>query len=278
VDRDVLLLVLIPTVCGFLTLIWGPAPSGRRNAERSERSCWWRLWAPLVPGLIALSLLAGWAAQEPSRSDEALRPIMFLVAALFALIWARAFARAVRDLRRRPTRMPAATVGFLRPRVIIAPHLARTLDPAALRAAEAHEAAHARHRDPLRIWLAHIAADLQWPWPQARQRLRTWRHALEEARDDEARSCGIDGVDLAAAILGAARLGRWPEDLSSALTGDGSFLEQRVVRLLSPGPVGGVAIGAPVRAGIILVGLVVAATLGFVWGDDIVRALPGVIP
>jgi hypothetical protein len=77
--------------------------------------------------------------------------------------------------------------------VVVSPALAEVLDPAALRAVHEHESAHARHHDPLRIWLAELAADLQWPSPSARARLQSWPETLELARDDEARERGAQG-------------------------------------------------------------------------------------
>jgi hypothetical protein len=101
----------------------------------------------------------------------------------------------------------AATIGLLRPRVVLAPQVREQLDAAALRAVTAHEEAHARHRDPLRLWMAQLATDLQWPLPSARRRFLAWRVALELARDDEAVARGVDGGDLAAGLLAVARLG-----------------------------------------------------------------------
>lgn len=96
--------------------------------------------------------------------------------------------------------------GVLRPRILISPRLANALQDRELEAVVEHERAHARHRDPLRLWLAQLATDLQWPWPQARVRFRAWIHALELARDEEALARGVDGADLAAAILVSVRL------------------------------------------------------------------------
>jgi beta-lactamase regulating signal transducer with metallopeptidase domain len=93
----------------------------------------------------------------------------------------------------------------LRPWVLSSPYLAKTLDDRTIEAALEHERAHARHHDPLRIWLAQLATDLQWPWPQAHKRFQLWILALELARDEEAASaaCGlsrsIESCHLAAA-------------------------------------------------------------------------------
>jgi beta-lactamase regulating signal transducer with metallopeptidase domain len=118
---------------------------------------------------------------------------------------------------------------------LFSPYLAKALDDRTIEAALAHERAHARHRDPLRIWLAQLAIDLQWPWPQAHKRFRLWIVALELARDEEARASGVDGSDLATAILASARLGRQAIlPANAALISDPSTLRERISRLLEP--------------------------------------------
>lgn len=176
-----------------------------------ERRAWRRIWAPLWPCLGVLAFLFGWAIHEPEGGAQALPVLAFLFALPFALLAVRAALRAVRSAaaaakvaRAKPL---AVTVGLWRPRTLISPILRDALDAAALRAVREHEAAHARHRDPLRVWLAQLVTDLQWPVPAARRRFASWRVALELARDDEARSRGVDGGDLAAGLLAVARLG-----------------------------------------------------------------------
>jgi hypothetical protein len=162
---------------------------------------------------------------------------MFLILASvpFALLFVRAAIRAVWSLLRDEGEVVTATVGLLRPRVLFSPYLAKALDDRTIEAALAHERAHARHRDPLRIWLAQLATDLQWPWPQARKRFRLWIVALELARDEEARASGVDGSDLATAVLASARLGRQAIlPANAALISDPCTLRERISRLLEP--------------------------------------------
>jgi Zn-dependent protease with chaperone function len=71
--------------------------------------------------------------------------------------------------------------------VVIAPELSSSLDDAELAAVLAHAAAHARHRDPLRLWLAQLVTDAQWPAVAASARFHRWRAAVEIARDAAAR-------------------------------------------------------------------------------------------
>ena len=105
-------------------------------------------------------------------------------------------------------------------------------------AALEHERAHVRGRDPLRIWLASIVTDMQWPWPPARRRFTAWLRALEIARDDEARANGVRGADLAAAILAIATAQRaLPTHCATApLTDDSRRLQDRIARLLGDEP------------------------------------------
>jgi beta-lactamase regulating signal transducer with metallopeptidase domain len=139
-----------------------------------------------------------------------------------------------------PEKFGIATIGLIRPHIVFAPELARLLDDRAMQAALAHERAHVRHRDPLRIWIAQFVTDLQWPWTSAQKRFDRWLAALERARDDEARAEGIEGADLAAALVASVRFHRNMTITAGAagacarLTGDRSALEERVARLLQP--------------------------------------------
>jgi hypothetical protein len=272
VSRDFVLAALVLIVCGALAWAPGLLPAA---ARRSERATWRRLWGPLLPAAAALALLVGWALQEPSTTDELLRPVAALAALPAALVWARAAWRASRALCARVD-APAAVVGLLRPRVRIDARLGALVSPAGLAAARAHEEAHARHRDPLRIWLAQLATDLQWPFGGAAARFAAWLEALELARDDEARRAGARGEDLAEALVGAARLTAAPARPAALarLDGPGGALAARVDRLLAPletepGPArGGVTFLA------IAATLLTAAWLGFAHGDVALRALP----
>ncbi|HVA40400.1 MAG TPA: M56 family metallopeptidase [Candidatus Binataceae bacterium] len=168
-----------------------------------------------------------------------------------------------------------ATVGLLKPWIVFSPHLAKALDDRAIEAALEHERAHARHRDPLRIWLAQLATDLQWPWPQAQERFRAWIVALELARDEEARAAGADGSDLAAAILAAARL-RQHAIVSpvAALIGEQSVLKQRIACLLNPLADQAEEIRARwPQPWILAPVLLMAVVLGSAFGEIVVRTL-----
>jgi beta-lactamase regulating signal transducer with metallopeptidase domain len=232
------------------------------------------LWLPAFPAAIAFATLIGWRLQEPDRTDELLRPAGILFALPFALIWLRALARAIRALRRPRIMPPAATVGLLRPRVVIDERLHGALDAPALAAVVAHEQAHAAHRDPLRIWLAQLLTDVQWSSPWARRRLDGWMAALEMARDEEARLRGTRGEDLAAAVVAVARLRPVAHGHAVAsLTGTEAALMDRVRRLLIPVPVA-TAIRSPAFWIFLALLLGSAVVVGIECGDSILRALP----
>jgi hypothetical protein len=273
-DRELVLATLVGLLCGPALLAAGAIAVRLPPvvaARELERRAWRRVWLPLWPPALVLAFLVGWAVQEPESSEGA-GPALLAVAAVFGLIALRAAVRAVRALRR-PRGAVAMTAGLWRPRAFIAPELAARLDEQALHAALEHEAAHARHRDPLRLWLAQIATDLQWPLAAARRRFADWRNALELARDAEA--CErVEGSDLAAALIEAARLSRGAAGVVGLVGGAGAFSD-RIHRLLDAPPD---AAAAPRRGWtwalwLGAVGLAIAA--GGVFGEQIIGLLPG---
>lgn len=278
-SRDLVLVTMVVVLCGAGAWLasWVPVgePGGRELSGRQlEARSWRRIWLTLLPAGIALATMSGWAWQEPSVTDELLLPTAALVAVPIGLLWLRCAVRACAALRRPGAMPPLATVGLLRPRVVVAEDVRGTLDPAALVAALAHERVHVRHRDPLRIWLAQIATDLQWPSPRARRRFEHWLGALELARDDEARLDGVAGEDLAAAVVAVARMPRRPLGAAMAgLTGAETSLVSRVHRLLEPvlPDRGRRSILLPV---VVLAVLVASGAIGALYGDDVLRAMP----
>lgn len=209
-------------------------PFVRPSSARSlERVLWWRLCSPLVAPTLVIACVAGWVFVEPIDTRTAPR-LVLAFAAPVAVVWARALARAVWALAKGPAG-PAFTAGLFRPTISITPEFATKLDRAAAAAVLEHERAHVRHLDPLRIWLGQLAADLQWPLPSARIQLTQWRRALELARDEEARRRGVDGADLAQAILVAAGLQADIAGGATLLDGNAA-LELRIRRLLEPLP------------------------------------------
>lgn len=220
-------------------------PDGGTAAD-CERRSWLRLWYPVVPVLLVAAWLCGWALREPDPVPDVPGPWAVIIACVpFALIFARAAARSTWALMRTPYDCGVSTVGLIHPQVIFSPFLAKQLDDGVIRAALAHERAHASNRDPLRIWVAQLVTDLQWPWPGAQRRLGRWLDALELARDDQARADGADGAELAAAVLASVRylsriaaqervLLSGTQPVHARLIGDSRALRERVSRLLAP--------------------------------------------
>jgi BlaR1 peptidase M56 len=277
-EREYVLEALLALIGGATMLAlgwWPPRQSSEVDGESRERTAWRQIWLPLLPTVLVMAWLCGWALAEPDPTDEILPSSWFLAALPFAALFLRSAIRAIRSLLQRPSH-GAMTVGLLRPRVVVSPLLVSVLDKRAIGAAFEHERAHARHQDPLRVWLAQLATDLQWPWPEARKRFRSWMQALEIARDEEARARGADGADLVTAIIAAAKFQQQSRILVGApLIGDASALRERVARLLEPLPSrerektkrwSAPAVLAPAF-------LFLAVALGAIFGDTVLKAL-----
>ncbi len=272
-DREWLLLVFLLAIGGSVLIV-----SGLRTVEiepvadaiAAERRAWRSMLAPVATASIVIAAVIGWAFVEPE--DAEVMPLPWFVAALpLALVWARAMVRSARAALS-SDRSAAKTYGLLRPRVWIAPELIDDLDPAALDAALAHESAHVRHRDPLRIWFAQLVTDLQATQP-ARRRFEAWLATLEHARDDEARHAGIAGEDLAAAVIAAVRVqSTTPMRVGAHLTGAEHALRARIERLLRPLPAPS-AEPSEHRRSRWIVGLCGALVAGALLGEHVVRIL-----
>jgi hypothetical protein len=297
VERESLLSILIVLLGGLVLqpfVWWPPAQAAQLTPAELERRSWRRLWYPLVPTLLVAASLCGWALREPDPVRDPLDCWVLLAAWIpFGLIFARSLARAMWSLLRRPVDCGISTTGLIQPQVVFSPFLAKQLEEGVIRAALAHERAHAIHRDPLRIWLAQLITDLQWPWPWGVARLEAWLAALELARDDEARAAGADGADMAAAVLASVRyLERIAPPHSGArfegtqlaharLIGDPSLLRTRVSRLLAPLSREcrdtSTRLAGFGRAGsALLISLLLAAlVLGAVYGQLVIRPLLG---
>lgn len=274
-DRELVLAVLVALLCGgVLTAVgWYPTRLPAAASGRAlERRAWRRLWVPFWPAALLFAALCGWALVEPASAERV--PNGLLWGALpFAAVLVRAAWRAVRSLMSAHRDLTVGTAGLFRPRIILLPRIAAALDARALAAAFAHERAHARHRDPLRLWLAQLGSDVLWPWPAAHVRFLYWKQALELARDEEARLEGTAGADLAAAILAAVRLGCGRSPLSAAtLGGDESVLEDRIAHLMRPLETeASPANRSVVRLLVFAAGLILAGLLGTEFGERFVR-------
>jgi hypothetical protein len=280
-ERESLLATLIVILGGLALQLFAAWPSASRDdtaSRKLEVFRWFALWLPAATAITVAAWLCGWALSQPDPVPGHVSGVIFLIASPFLVIGGRAVLRAAWSLCHSPSRYGIATVGLLRPRIVIAPELERALDARALRAAFAHERVHVRHRDPLRIWLAQFVTDLQWPWGAAERRFTDWLAALELARDDEARAGGIDGADLAAAVLGSVRFQLGVSGAAATLIGRPQALPARIARLLRPLPAGATAVpDAPTPYVALTGGLVCvwicAIGLGLTCGQPLIDSL-----
>lgn len=152
--------------------------------------------AASVPTVLAMALAASiWGMVLWHLCRQALvghRTIR--LARQHAVVPPPAVASAARDLGIRRlvvTDLPeslAFSAGLLRPTVVVSSALVGSLDPAPLGAVLAHEAAHARNRDPLRQVAAHAVGRGLWIVPAARRTAEHQRLRYEFAADECARS------------------------------------------------------------------------------------------
>ena len=278
-EREYCMSILIVLISGTMLLAcgWWPVVHLRESsARRLERVAWRAVWLPVSPAFLIAAWLCGWALVEPDPVPERMPLWLLLTSFPFELLFMRAAIRAGWSLFRDEGDPGTATVGLLKPWILFSPHLAKALDDRAIEAALEHERAHARHRDPLRILLAQLVTDLQWPFPQARERLRLWLLALELARDEEARAAGVEGAELADAILASARFSQQMNlPVRAALTGESSALKERIGRLLDPLPIDWEGTRANTRGALLTVvsTLLLAVVLGAIFGERVVHAL-----
>lgn len=275
----VLALALFSVVVWLLAL---PAGWAWLRAHDPERLAWWRLMFPLFAGALVFAFLVGWAAQEADPADERAGLALRALALCGAGVLLRASLRAAQALwSAKRARVAIGTLGVVAPHIVVSDAFRGSVSNDVLAAALAHEASHVRRRDPLRIWLAQLAADLQWPVPGTARRFSTWLLALEAARDDEALASGAREEDLAEAILMAARLhAGQPAPACAHAAGSGEGVAWRVRRLLEDGPT--TKRPATLRSWIVntscLALVLLAGGLGHRFGDLVLRVLPGISP
>jgi Zn-dependent protease with chaperone function len=192
----------------------------------------------LVGGLLMGATVKAWRLERSFRPWRTLRHV--------------ASSEACADVRILETARPvAATVGLLRPTVLFSRGLLDGLSPQAGQAVRAHEAAHRRRRDPLRLALAGLGTVLHLPGT-GRALYREFELAVERAADEAAARRVGDRVTVAEALLAVARM------RPVAAPGPGFAqdpLEARVQALLADTPAG----GRPWRGmGSVLAGLAMA--------------------
>lgn len=143
------------------------------------------------------------------------------------------------------------TVGWLRPSVIL-PRGWTQWSMAELKAVLAHEDEHVRRRDPLVQWLALLNRAVFWFHPLAWWLERRLSGLAEEACDDAVLMGGHDPVQYSECLLGLARVVRE----SGARVGvvgmamPGTFLPQRIRRIVAGAPLQRVSRGRIVSVGL----------------------------
>ena len=239
VALDLLLLALTPLVLPRLGRL---PPSTRTDAILFVRS----LPLLLAAAVTSLAFLPAWWRHEPENTGETVSLLLLAMALISILPILQGLQRAARMFLRTRARLvvwrglgrsavmshtPFEVVevksddlalcvgGYLRPTIYASAEVMKSLDPAELDAALAHEVSHANQRDPLRLlWMGSCPDFLQWfgldaPWRRA------FARACEFAADERAaRGCEDVALDLASALVKVARL-----RTRGALTGDAAL-------------------------------------------------------
>ncbi len=119
-------------------------------------------------------------------------------------------AEAGLDLRRivlSPDSVMPSVRGVFRPRVWIPLSLFSALDDRHFKAVLAHEAAHVRRREPLRLWIQSVALAFFFFFPPLWLVLRRLHATAEVACDEATIAKGVEPRDLARALARTLRLG-----------------------------------------------------------------------
>jgi len=145
----------------------------------------------------------------------------------------------------------AFCAGLLRPRVYISTGAVESLDPEELDAVLAHEAHHARYRDPLRVFFARMLSDSLFFLPVLRRLADRYAALAELAADAAAvRRHRGDTRPLAAALLA------FDERASSAVVG---IAPERVDHLLGERPRWELPLALLAWSAVVILALVVVA-------------------
>jgi peptidase M48-like protein len=175
-----------------------------------------------VVGVLATAIVnASWSpGAVVVICQQILGPVLTALLAVAVLGVVRGSRAAARELRARPrppsigevdvagTRVAvvrddaprAFCAGYLRPRVHLSDGALACLTEDQLRAVVAHEAHHARRRDPLRLLVARVLGEALFFLPAVR-RLAARYEALAELAADEAAARETDAATLASALL-----------------------------------------------------------------------------
>lgn len=135
----------------------------------------------------------------------------------------------------RSSRLFAITAGWLKPTIVVSSRMTDVLTPGELTAVLAHEQAHQRRRDSLRLLIAEIVSKPHWPATR-RRILGQLNLAIEQACDEAAAHRSGDRLGVAETIVKLTRLGAAAEraPLSPCPAFIGADATLRVQALLQP--------------------------------------------
>ncbi|MEN7973382.1 MAG: M56 family metallopeptidase [Verrucomicrobiota bacterium] len=234
--------------------------------------------------LIHTPLLAGTSLERAILSVAGIAMLILFAAVAFRL---RRVQRAVRALRAaqiaEPAHQPysvvdshtpfALTVGLVKRTIYLSSRLRSELSPTELMAVVAHEQAHCRRHDALRMFVADLMSWLHLP-PLRRRLLADLHLASEQSCDEQAALTTGDRLGVAETILKVVRLNAATDRNSDILlpTMTGSDVHVRVDALLHPAPTGS---GAPRAVALVGAGLLFA--FGFTHADGLHHAVESVI-
>lgn len=220
-----------------------------------------------------LAIGHGW--RHARGADEVLRLAAARATSPTAAVLAESRQLGIRRLIVADLPEPLAfCAGLLRPAVVVSSSLVTSLSPPALAAVLAHEAAHARRRDPLRQILAYAVARGLWMAPAARRGADHLRLRLEVAADRAAaRYAGRRALAEALLALHVQPVA------SHAVAGGSSELAARIDALVSGSAPPRLAVGRAVTVESILglalsLALVAVAVAGPGVGPDPVAPMP----
>jgi Zn-dependent protease with chaperone function len=205
----------------------------------------WQGWAPAFATLLVLVLMASGAWAGVRR----------------LLAWGRTRRLLARSVPYRPEHWPAldvaltvlpscqqrlrivatprvvaCTVGLWRHQILLSAGLLTALSPAEIRAVVSHEWGHVRRRDPLRLVLLRWCSELVWFLPIVRAVAQDSVRAMEEAADDVAVGLTQQPLELAAALVKAAKAQALPGWSGRSALGGELGVTARVERLLDVAP------------------------------------------
>src|SRR5262249_39690973 len=143
-ERECFLTILIALLGGvsILACSWWPVARNDGSPLRMEHTAWRGVWLPVMPALLIASVLCGWALVEPDPVAEKVPLKILFLSIPFLTLCFRALIRTGWSMLSGDTEGVTATVGLLRPSIIIAPRLAQRFDETQLEAALEHERAH----------------------------------------------------------------------------------------------------------------------------------------